>query len=1122
MHMNMIKTHSAASGHFGASSASHSSFAKAYSGRSGQLGSHSWGSGPRRVSHASRATRASAVSSVELKLAVIKDLVKDEVLFMHPDAGIPEEIETDCGHRQELEAAFLRHSYSWHCMVSAMALVSAVMYVFELYVHRDDLCMWCDMTNDVVGVFFLLELVARWYIAEDRLLFFLSFRHLLDIAVLIPTVLQHVVPRHTSNAARVVFSLQFLRIVNVIRFLRAKKHTGETVSRVADPSLVRQELRNLILSLLALILAAAAIVHVVERYGSIAALDGGVYNHKLDTFHDSIYFLVITLTTVGYGDIAPLTLLGKVIIMGLVVTSIVVIPRETTKISEMMTLTSEFAGSFTLPSPHVVVVGHIDHASLRSFLDEFFHEAHGRSNVSVALLSPVAPSKHTQLLLAEGGEFYGRVQYLEGSAMEEHDLERVEYKKAIAAFFLTNKGHQNPMTADQETTMRIRSCKNFHPSVPVFAQTLLEESIREATASGADYLICISAIKTHVLAISSVVHGFSTLFLNLFRNEAFTFSGGHWMKNYCHGVAYEIYTIEVPVYLHGKTFGGACLFMHREFGAMLFGVKRTTGHEVPGDATSTVFLNPYSATQEFVLRAGDVAVVFAKDETIADEVQSFTAASDEGPLPSVLRDPTQTQRRDSRAKSSCRPSFQPDGADGFHNLVQETVQETDSQVSRSSTEVFANNESPHYKVRAAEMDGIGDEAGQPVSPAKRRGRLGTMRDTATDNSAKDMPMPTLIPLFVASPVRQDRKPLDKRNISAPVASPAPHNPARRFTGIGPPPLHTRDHIIVICPESDYFLLASFVSISRSGLNRNRAIVAMAPIPPREREWRALLPFNDLHVVNCTGKRAEDWSPVLVETACSVVILSTRFVEDDRIESDMMGDYDALSIYFSLRAALSEADRDVFTIVELINRQNMRYFQPKNDVDIVIDDSNDYVVPAFAAGHVYSNTGMDSLLCQVFYNPDLLTILQKFLHPAVPDGSPFVSSSLYSVPCPHGFVGKTFDELLEHFLSTKRWLPIGLYHRGTSGSTSDYHCRSRASSASTDGGVEAVPVEECADIQFPIPSLSDASTTPVPDYVFLCPPGDTVLSRVDDVFVFADRDPNGNAGVPPYRFNFPGM
>lgn len=55
-------------------------------------------------------------------------------------------------------------------------------------------------------------------------------------------------------------------------------------------------------------------------------------------FHVAVYFVVVTLLTVGYGDIIPETTWGKLIVLFIVVFTIVLIPKQTNELLRLMSL----------------------------------------------------------------------------------------------------------------------------------------------------------------------------------------------------------------------------------------------------------------------------------------------------------------------------------------------------------------------------------------------------------------------------------------------------------------------------------------------------------------------------------------------------------------------------------------------------------------------------------------------------------------------------------------------------------------------------------------------------------------------------------------------------------------
>ncbi|MCO7228387.1 ion transporter [Halomonas sp. CnH100-B] len=159
---------------------------------------------------------------------------------------------------------------------------------------------------------FSLELLVRLYCLERPTVYLKSFYGIVDVVAIIPTWLVLLVP-----GAHGLVIVRILRVLRIFRILRLMEFVGE--GRLLLDALKRS-LRQILLffsSILMVVTLFAALMYTIE------SPEAGFTSIPM-----SMYWAIVSMTTVGYGDIVPATSLGKAItvILMLIGYSIIAVP----------------------------------------------------------------------------------------------------------------------------------------------------------------------------------------------------------------------------------------------------------------------------------------------------------------------------------------------------------------------------------------------------------------------------------------------------------------------------------------------------------------------------------------------------------------------------------------------------------------------------------------------------------------------------------------------------------------------------------------------------------------------------------------------------------------------------
>jgi voltage-gated potassium channel len=144
---------------------------------------------------------------------------------------------------------------------------------------------------------FTVEYVLRLYSAPDARRYARSFYGVVDLLAVLPTYLALFFP-----GGRYLLSIRILRILRVFRVLKLAQFVGGERVILDALRASRHKIAVFLITVLTVVIVVGSILYVVE------GADSG-----FTSIPRSVYWAIVTLTTVGYGDIAPQTPVGQML-----------------------------------------------------------------------------------------------------------------------------------------------------------------------------------------------------------------------------------------------------------------------------------------------------------------------------------------------------------------------------------------------------------------------------------------------------------------------------------------------------------------------------------------------------------------------------------------------------------------------------------------------------------------------------------------------------------------------------------------------------------------------------------------------------------------------------------------
>jgi len=164
----------------------------------------------------------------------------------------------------------------------------------------------------ILTILFTIEYALRIYTVNKPAKYIFSFYGIIDLLAILPTYLSlFLVGSHYLMIIRILRLMRVFRVLKLARYVRAAKSLSIALRSSREKIIVFLEV----------------VITIVVIVGSVMYLVEGPEN-GFTSIPVSIYWAIVTITTVGYGDIAPHTIFGQAIASLLMIVgySIIAVP----------------------------------------------------------------------------------------------------------------------------------------------------------------------------------------------------------------------------------------------------------------------------------------------------------------------------------------------------------------------------------------------------------------------------------------------------------------------------------------------------------------------------------------------------------------------------------------------------------------------------------------------------------------------------------------------------------------------------------------------------------------------------------------------------------------------------
>ncbi|XP_023162409.1 calcium-activated potassium channel slowpoke isoform X37 [Drosophila hydei] len=939
-------------------------------------------------------------------------------------------------NKQEFEGTFMTEAKDWAgelisgqtttgrilvVLVFILSIASLIIYFVDASSEEVERCQkWSNNITQQIdlafNIFFMVYFFIRFIAASDKLWFMLEMYSFVDYFTIPPSFVSIYLDR-TWIGLRFLRALRLMTVPDILQYLNVLK-TSSSI-----------RLAQLVSIFISVWLTAAGIIHLLENSGDPLDFNNA---HRL-SYWTCVYFLIVTMSTVGYGDVYCETVLGRTFLVFFLLVGLAMFASSIPEIIELVGSGNKYGGELKREhgKRHIVVCGHITYESVSHFLKDFLHEDREDVDVEVVFLHRKPPDLELEGLFKR---HFTTVEFFQGTIMNPIDLQRVKVHEADACLVLANKYCQDPDAEDAANIMRVISIKNYSDDIRVIIQLMQYHNkayllnIPSWDWKQGDDVICLAELKLGFIAQSCLAPGFSTMMANLFAMRSFKTSPEmqSWTNDYLRGTGMEMYTETLSPTFIGIPFAQATELCFSKLKLLLLAIEIKGAEE---GADSKISINPRGAkiqanTQGFFIAQSADEVKRAwfyckachediKDETLIKKCKCKNYEHHPAPtftppeLPkrvhvrgSVSGDITR-DREDTNLlnRNVRRPNGTGNGTGGMHHMNNTAA----AAAAAAAAGKQVNKVKPTVNVsRQVE--------GQVISPSQYNRPTSRSSGTGTQNQNGGVSLPA----GIADDQSKDFD-FEKTEMKYDSTGMFHWSPAKSLEDCildrNQAAMTVLNGHVVVClfadPDSPLIGLRNLVMPLRASnfhYHELKHVVIVGSVDYIRREWKMLQNLPKISVLNGSPLSRADLRAVNVNLCDMCCILSAKVPSND---DPTLADKEAILASLNIKAMTFDDTIGVLSqrgpefdnlsatagspivlqrrgsvyganvpmITELVNDSNVQFLDQDDDDD---PDTELYLTQPFACGTAFAVSVLDSLMSTTYFNQNALTLIRSLI------------------------------------------------------------------------------------------------------------------------------------------------